>query len=458
MFIASNVIDGERVLDVDLDATAYSASHIASMVFSFATLCTFTIGTPIAALAALIFFYARDLLGDSEVFTMFGFLYAGYKKKYFWWEMMVLLRKVLATVIALVPIGVELQAICAVGLLLVLIVIQLVVRPFKDERINVLDCMSMGSVALKQLCALAFHHVTMNAVDTDESDNLVTRVSWISTALVFVANVVLICYFVFLFSKLKLGEVEDERRITVTDAQNAWITGEPLPLTRTGRAWVLVRSVAVRIATRGVVDDAVADDAAAVHVGASEAEAAPPARRGCLARCCLCGRPPLPHNAEGSEAELIARKAIGLALERLDATACTLADEADEHLAEADESSAFERRVLRNRDDVIALKYIAGECVDEGGWILMERVPLRLSAVFIAKLCPYSSCCRNRRVAYFNVNTAEIEHGAEHIKARQMRRTVTRDVFNPLNDALNESSEEAPPSTAGITGIQLHAI
>jgi hypothetical protein len=168
----------------------------------------------------------------------------------------------------------------------------------------------------------------------------------------------------------------------------------------------------------------------------------------------LCGRPPLPHNAEGSEAELITRKAIGLALERLDATACVFADEADAHLAEADESSAFERRVLRDRDEVIALKYIAGECVDEGGWILMERVPLRLSAVFVAKLCPYSFCCRNRRVAFFNVNTAEIQHGAENIKARHMRRVVTRDVFNPLNDALNDP----PPSTAGIIGVELHGI
>ena len=50
---------------------------------------------------------------EPEIFTMFGFLYAGYKPKYFWWESVVLLRKVAATVIALAPIGLQLQAISA---------------------------------------------------------------------------------------------------------------------------------------------------------------------------------------------------------------------------------------------------------------------------------------------------------------------------------------------------------
>ena len=226
IFMPSDLIDNKYYLRSDLDVPAYTSEHYATMVFSGITLLLFTVGAPAFALIALIHYYRTSWLDQPEVFTMFGFLYAGYKEQYFWWESMVLLRKVASTVVALSPIGIELQALCATMLLVVLTIIQLLVCPFKNTWHNMLDCVSMGTIALKQLCALAYHLVTMNAVDTVASQTKLGLVTWVVNAILIASYIGLgILYFVT-FTRFKVTEVNQERLTAVVAKQKAWRTGE----------------------------------------------------------------------------------------------------------------------------------------------------------------------------------------------------------------------------------------
>ena len=230
IFMPSDVIDSSIYLSTDWDVPAYTPEHIATMVFAAITLLIFTVGAPIAALGVLIYMHKKDRLAEPEIFTMFGFLYAGYKPKYFWWESVVLLRKVAATVIALSPIGLELQAISATVLLGVFTAIQLVVRPFRNERHNVLDCSAMSSIALKQLCALAYHYVSMNTIDTLASQQRFTFVSWVVILVVMSTSIALIFFFMGQFTVFKIEEKNADRLMTVAAEQKAWRMDEEMEL------------------------------------------------------------------------------------------------------------------------------------------------------------------------------------------------------------------------------------
>ena len=256
IFMPSDLIDNKYYLRSDLDVPAYTSEHYATMVFSGITLLLFTVGAPAFALIALIHYYRTSWLDQPEVFTMFGFLYAGYKEQYFWWESMVLLRKVASTVVALSPIGIELQALCATMLLVVLTIIQLLVCPFKNTWHNMLDCVSMGTIALKQLCALAYHLVTMNAVDTVASQTKLGLVTWVVNAILIASYIGLGILYFLAFTRFKVTEVNQERFALVVAEQKAWRTGEAQEPTKFQRVKAYCfRRVLCQGEEEGEVDD-----------------------------------------------------------------------------------------------------------------------------------------------------------------------------------------------------------
>ena len=387
IFMPSDVINGLIYLSADWDAIAYSAQHITTMAFAGVCLALFTVGTPATALSVLVYFFRRDRLADNEIFTMFGFLYAGYKEEFFWWEAVVLFRKVAATVIALVPIGIELQALCAAGLLLVLIMLQLILRPFKDERHNVLDCLSMGSIAVKQICALAYHHVAANAVDTAESEQLVDFVSWLVTLIVMIISAALACHYVVIFVLFKVRELNDARLAARAAAQRAWITGVPEERSRVQRVWDFVRRTLARCRS----DEGAAD-------GAEDESASE--RRG--------------------------RVALGTALDAIAQRDAKIDDTIDDHVAIVETDKTVKQAVSSDHNKLLSLKFVDGEKVDEQGWLVMEQLPLTTRGAVLAALCCCCRRCRAPKQVRFNLDTQEI---APHISDASATANVATDSF-----------------------------
>ena len=401
IFVPSDVIDGSMYLSTDWDVPAYTLGHIATMIGAAITLIIFTFGAPTAALTVLIHMNRKDRLVEPEIFTMFGFLYAGYKPKYFWWESVVLLRKVAATVIALAPIGIELQAICAASLLGLFTMLQLTVRPFKNERHNVMDCSAMGSIALKQLCALAYHHATTNAVDTIASQQLVTVVSWVVSAVVLSTSFALVVFFVLQFMRFKLEEMNEDRLIAVTAEHYAWRTGALLDPTKlqlmlTFLNWVTCGKCCT--CGRGAADEGEGEEAGVEEEENEEGDG--------VVRVMI--------DAEDMPAaEAAAKTALGKNIEKFELNLRGIDDEIDDHCEGMKAAQTRREAAVAEHNKVIALRLIDGEEVDGNGFLMMTREPLTMCELIKAKL--RCCTCRKKLFALFNTVTGEVQDSREQL-------------------------------------------
>ena len=74
------------------DLKAFVPEHIVNMVIAAILFVLFTIGIPLFFFAVL--FLSRKRHDDPRIFMMFGFLYRGYKKEFWWFESVVTARKI----------------------------------------------------------------------------------------------------------------------------------------------------------------------------------------------------------------------------------------------------------------------------------------------------------------------------------------------------------------------------
>eukprot|EP00347_Sterkiella_histriomuscorum_P006984 403350694 len=93
-------IDGEERLLNDLEVVCWDSSHsIYSYYLAIPSIIIWVLGIPFFALILLI--KVRNQLEDIEVRRRLGFLYRGYRQIYFYWEILIMYRKVLIIFIAI---------------------------------------------------------------------------------------------------------------------------------------------------------------------------------------------------------------------------------------------------------------------------------------------------------------------------------------------------------------------
>jgi hypothetical protein len=394
IFMPSDVIDSSIYLSTDWDVPAYTPEHIATMVFAAITLLIFTVGAPIAALGVLIYMHKKDRLAEPEIFTMFGFLYAGYKPKYFWWESVVLLRKVAATVIALSPIGLELQAISATVLLGVFTAIQLVVRPFRNERHNVLDCSAMSSIALKQLCALAYHYVSMNTIDTLASQQRFTFVSWVVILVVMSTSIALIFFFMGQFTVFKIEEKNADRLMAVAAEQKAWRMDEEMELSTNEKVIAFAKRVlcAAWAYVKGKLRRGGGAQGGEVEHGEDMGDTVVQVR---------------------GERDEVKEALVAFTTESVvkhERELCEIIEEIKGHAEDGKAAKARMAAMIAKHNEIIALRLIEGEEIDGDGTVVLAREPLTVFGAAEAKLCP--RCCRNKRTSRLHIPTGVVTRGA----------------------------------------------
>merc|ERR1711871_1846893 len=93
-------------------------------------LIAYALGIPLGALLAL-----HSIKGELAKWrTTYGFLYASYTEPFWFWEMVVMLKKVaiVGSVVLLEPVGVDIQTITAVSVIVIALVLQLLFRPFVE--------------------------------------------------------------------------------------------------------------------------------------------------------------------------------------------------------------------------------------------------------------------------------------------------------------------------------------
>ena len=141
----------ERYMSLDFSLAALDERHILMMVSAGLCLTIFSVAVPIVALALLV--WNRRELDSFRVRGVFGFLLDGYRTEHFYWEAVVLARKITIVMVVYYQRDPFLQSLTATAVFALHIALQLAVQPFTSQLVNALDVLSMVLLFGSQLAA-----------------------------------------------------------------------------------------------------------------------------------------------------------------------------------------------------------------------------------------------------------------------------------------------------------------
>eukprot|EP00736_Rhodelphis_marinus_P013404 Rmarinus@m.19640 len=136
--------DGGMYMLEDLSVECFGPLHVEWMVkYSIPGLCVYVFGIPAVGFMAL--YKNRKQLDDPEVKRRYGFLFTGYERPYYWWEIWVTIRKTLVVFIVVImqPMGVTIQGLSLLGLLMASIVIHSRFLPYEEDQLDGLEYLGL---------------------------------------------------------------------------------------------------------------------------------------------------------------------------------------------------------------------------------------------------------------------------------------------------------------------------
>eukprot|EP01017_Pseudomicrothorax_dubius_P009638 TRINITY_DN13312_c0_g1_i2.p1 TRINITY_DN13312_c0_g1~~TRINITY_DN13312_c0_g1_i2.p1 ORF type:complete len:613 (+),score=137.48 TRINITY_DN13312_c0_g1_i2:214-2052(+) len=159
-FRCQNIGDEERpysYLERDLDVECWKDQHL-NYVLTLAvpSLVVWGFGTPVFAWALL--WTKKSQLEDPLFRTKLGFLYDGYRIEVFFWEFIILYRKIAMVFIAVFmsSLGLVFQALAIILVAFVAYVLQIHFNPFTDPRLNALEKRSLINATVTLYCGLYY--------------------------------------------------------------------------------------------------------------------------------------------------------------------------------------------------------------------------------------------------------------------------------------------------------------
>lgn len=151
-------LEGEFRLYNDLEEVCYIGTHLVILVLvSVPGLLVWALGIPFFALQQLLSFSKlRDSYkaysnpshynSMSDRFELkFGFLTSGYQEKFYFWEVLLILRKTLIVLMItlLAPLSKGMQSLTTISVLLAFLTVHIKIAPFNDQRLNDLESYSL---------------------------------------------------------------------------------------------------------------------------------------------------------------------------------------------------------------------------------------------------------------------------------------------------------------------------
>ena len=130
----------------DTNIECFSQNHaILAGLLGIPGIVLFLCGVPLYLLILLFYKRRTKQLMEPYMLNTYGFIYQNYKDKFVYWEVVILFRKALigAVVVFAYPLGSNLQAVMALGILTLALVIHLIATPFKYLHLNVLEGCSL---------------------------------------------------------------------------------------------------------------------------------------------------------------------------------------------------------------------------------------------------------------------------------------------------------------------------
>jgi len=133
-----------RRLVLDLDVCCYNAGALGLMFgVGVPAVLLFAVGIPLAA--GLRLWLVRRHLWSPDVLATLGFLMAGFKVNTFFWEVVIMLRKlaVVAITVLIEPWGVRVQTYSALAVIFAASVLHSLYQPYKEAQLNALELVAL---------------------------------------------------------------------------------------------------------------------------------------------------------------------------------------------------------------------------------------------------------------------------------------------------------------------------
>ena len=189
-----------------LDVNCEHPFHKKIMLFvGIPSLMLYTIGIPLFGF--LILYKRRTRLKDPRIKLQFGFLYDGYEEKYYYWELWVMMRKVLIIFVSvfLSEIGTATQSLGATSITFFALYVHLRAMPYEEDVLDNLEQYSLLTSLFTLYCGLFFFQ---DEIDVYGKYGLI--------GMIFIGN---FC-FLYMFVKLILIELKQKASDALTKTKS----------------------------------------------------------------------------------------------------------------------------------------------------------------------------------------------------------------------------------------------
>ena len=131
---------------------------------SLPALIVWGIGMPAIAIVLLRRNYVNNRLFEVRTLSIFGFLYNGYKFQNYYWEIIILYRKVLIVfvLVFLALVSIEVQALVALFIMMMSLVFHAKNLPFEKPHQNMLETQSIIAASITIYCGLYYLSNSLN--------------------------------------------------------------------------------------------------------------------------------------------------------------------------------------------------------------------------------------------------------------------------------------------------------
>ncbi|CDW87730.1 UNKNOWN [Stylonychia lemnae] len=212
-------VDGQLRVQDDLEIICWSPEHsFYSFFVALPCIIVWGLGIPFFALTILI--RKRKKLDNFEIRQRYGFLYRGYRKEYYYWEIVIMYRKILIifTAVFISNFGIIAQALIVFFTLIVFLLINFKKQPFNTLVLNDLETLSLITSMITIYCGLFFilnkpkTWIENNPDYSRGSVSLSTAIQRLFFALILISNLFFFIYWMFkIKGELKLNKNNIER-------------------------------------------------------------------------------------------------------------------------------------------------------------------------------------------------------------------------------------------------------
>ena len=209
----------------DLNVVCYTPSHLGwALGGALPGILIWGIGIPLSAF--LFLYYSRTKLQDLNTKEKFGFLYNGYRERHYYWESVIMFRKVamIFITVLLSSLGRIVQALAVILLLINFLFFTIRKKPYQTRRLNELEISSLLTSSITIYCGVFFlSHRDMNEPTfTHNVDckflltvvRLTEETKWFLVTCILVSNFIFFIMWIFFFLKdvrFTMAKMADKR-------------------------------------------------------------------------------------------------------------------------------------------------------------------------------------------------------------------------------------------------------